>query len=68
MSIEAPEHANGSAPAAPVRVKFGPGATDDIPLDWAEFMLATWRDAEMSGSKPPAFTIILGQAVLRKRA
>jgi hypothetical protein len=68
VSIDAPEHVNGSAPPAPVRVKFGPGTTDDIPLDWAEFMLVTWRDAEMKGSKPPSFTAVLGQAVLRTRA
>lgn len=68
MSTEAPEHVNGSAPPVPVRVKFGPGTTDDIPLDWAEFMLTTLRNSEVAGQRPPKFTELLGQAVLRNRA
>lgn len=28
----------------PVRVKFGPGKTQDVPLEWAETMLTMLRD------------------------
>ena len=40
MSIEAPEKLNGQHETAPVRVKFGPGKTQDMPIEWASIMLA----------------------------
>jgi hypothetical protein len=67
MSIQAAEHLNGNAPPAVIRVKFGPGETDEIPLDWAEDMLANWRNAEVSNAKTPKFTDALGDCVLRNR-
>jgi hypothetical protein len=32
-------HANGR-----VYVKFGPGATQEMPIEWAEIMLTEWRE------------------------
>lgn len=34
------DHPNGVRETAPVRVKFGPGKTQDMPIEWASIMLA----------------------------
>ena len=35
-----------SAPNGKVYVKFGPRETQEMPLDWAEKMLSTWRERQ----------------------
>lgn len=67
VSIEAPEMVNGLAGAAPVRVKFGPGKTQDIPLAWAEFMLGRMYEAQRDNAKPLPFGVLLAQAAMESR-
>jgi hypothetical protein len=37
------DHYNGPQPDPP-RVRFGPGRTQVMPLEWAETMLTSWRE------------------------
>jgi hypothetical protein len=36
-------HGNGQGNGR-VYVKFGPGATQEMPVEWAEIMLTEWRE------------------------
>jgi hypothetical protein len=45
-TIEAPEKLNGDLDFAPVRVRFGPGRTQTMPLEWAECMLSRLRESQ----------------------
>lgn len=67
MDIEAQEMLNGQHETAPVRVRFGPGKTQDMPLPWAEFMLAKMREAQESNAKPRPFGDLLAQAAMESR-
>lgn len=35
----------GPVPASKIYVRFGPMPTQEMPIEWAETMLAEWRDA-----------------------
>jgi len=62
MSIEAPEKLNGQHETTPARVKFGPGKTQELPLAWAEFILATMHEDQKAGKKPRGFGDLLALA------
>jgi len=66
VSIDAAEQLNGLAPApspaGEVRVRFGPGNTQTIPLEWAELILSAWRERS-----PKQFGDALAQAALEAR-
>lgn len=64
MSIEAPEMADGQVKTVPAPVRFGPAKGNVIAHPWAEWMLAEWRKAELSGAKPPKFSDVLQRAAL----
>jgi hypothetical protein len=64
VSIDAPETLNGQAPATPIRVKFGRGATQEIPLQWAEFMLNYMYETQKAGGKPKSFGDLLQLAAM----
>lgn len=64
MTIEAPELANGQHKTEPVRVKFGPGKTQEIPLAWAEFILTTMWQAQKDNGKPLSFGTLLQAAAM----
>lgn len=71
MGVEAPELVNGPVQAAPsqaqfspVRVRFGPRKTQDIPLAWAEFMLQTMYEMQGTGQKPRQFSDLLAMAAM----
>ena len=54
---------NGHTPPAdPPRVRFGPGATQTIPLEWAEAILTAWRE-----KSPKQFGDALAAAALEAR-
>lgn len=55
---------NGQAPAAPVRVRFGPRPNQDMPLSWAEYMLSEMREAQASNRKPEPFGTLLARAAM----
>jgi hypothetical protein len=64
MTITDTEQADGirkSAlpPASQVRVRFGPGRTQTMPLEWAEAMLTAWRE-----KTPRQFGDALAQAAM----
>ena len=67
MSIEAPEMANGRVETAPIRVAFGPGKTQNMPLEWAQFMLNKAYELEKTGSKPVKFSELLASAGMEAR-
>lgn len=56
--------ANGRVETAPVRVKFGPRPNQDMPLPWAEFMLAKMREAQENNTKPRQFGDLLALAAM----
>jgi hypothetical protein len=63
MSTDAPETLNGQQhQAAPLRVRFGPGQTQTMPLEWAETMLAAWRE-----TRAKQFGEALARAALEER-
>jgi hypothetical protein len=49
---------NGQQPDPP-RVRFGPGRTQTMPLEWAETMLTAWRE-----KSPRQFGDALAQAAM----
>ncbi len=49
----------------PARVRFRPGKGGTMPLEWAEYMLASWRDEELAGRKPAKFSDSLKAAAGR---
>jgi hypothetical protein len=61
VSAEAPEKLNGELHAVPVRVRFGPGKDQDMPLSWAEKMLGKLRD-----SHPSQFGKLLAEVVTER--
>jgi hypothetical protein len=67
MSIDAPELANGQAVNTPIRVRFGPGKTQDIPLSWAEFILSAMFQAQRDNAKPMSFGTLLQAAAMEGR-
>jgi hypothetical protein len=64
---EAPETLNGQPVDTPVRVKFGPGKTQEVPLAWAEFMLSTMYEIQKKGGKPMTFGGLLQLAAMESR-
>jgi hypothetical protein len=64
MSIDSPETLNGQAVNTPTRVKFGPGATQEIPISWAEFILTTMWKAQRDNAKPRHFGDLLQAAAM----
>ncbi len=62
MSVDAPERFNGQAVAEEIRVRFGPGNTQTIPLEWAESILSAWRERS-----PKQFGDALAAAALEAR-
>lgn len=55
------ENSNGNGTtAAPDRVRFGPGKTQDMPREWAEMILTQWRE-----SNPAAFGKALARVALK---
>jgi len=71
MSMEDTEQravlANGQHPAAPVRVGFGPGKTQNVPIEWAEFMLNHMYDTQKSNAKPKQFGDLLALAAMEAK-
>lgn len=59
---ETPAQLNGHVPADPARVRFGPGKTQTMPQEWAETMLAAWRE-----KNPKQFGDALAQAAMDAR-
>ncbi len=59
--------ANGRVETAPIRVSFGPGKTQNMPLEWAQFMLNKAYELEKSGSKPAKFSDLLASAGMEAR-
>ncbi len=53
---------NRQAVAGEIRVRFGPGFTQTIPLEWAESILSAWRERS-----PKQFGDALAQAALEAR-
>lgn len=47
-----------------IYVRFGPGPSQEIPLEWAEKMLAEWRNRQLSGAKPLPFGDALAAVVV----
>jgi hypothetical protein len=64
VSIESPEQLNGQHQSTPVRVRFGPNPTQDMPLPWAEFILNEMREAQANGRKPEPFGALLARAAM----
>lgn len=63
---------NGQQPALRVdpdrpRVEFGPGATQDMPHEWAAWMLTAMREDELAGRKPRPFSVLLAAAAMAAR-
>ncbi|MBA0084985.1 MAG: hypothetical protein HRJ53_08315 [Acidobacteria bacterium Pan2503] len=56
------EYLNGHAPAEPPRVAFGTAKTQNIPIEWAAWILTAMRDAELAGRKPQHFSAWLAAA------
>jgi hypothetical protein len=54
--------------AEPARVPFGTGHTQNVPLDWAGWILTTMRADELAGKKPRPFSALLGACVLEMQA
>ena len=52
---------NGQPPGK-VYVKFGPGVTQEMPLDWAVKMLSNWRERQ-----PAQFGKMLAEVVTGQR-
>jgi hypothetical protein len=50
------------AESGPVRVSFGPGNTQDMPIEWAEHMLTEW-----ARTHPPQFGKALTEAALNAK-
>jgi hypothetical protein len=50
------------APNGKVYVKFGPGVTQEMPLDWAVKMLSNWRERQ-----PAQFGKMLAEVVTGQR-
>ncbi len=46
----------------PLRVRFRSGKGGTMPIEWAEFMLASWRDDELAGKKAMRFSDALKAA------
>jgi hypothetical protein len=67
MSVEAPETLNGQVASTPTRVKFGPGATQEIPISWAEFILTTMWKAQRDNAKPQKFGDLLQAAAMEAK-
>jgi hypothetical protein len=61
-TIEDLDKLNGQVEAPPVRVRFGPGRTQTMPLEWAEAMLSAWRDTD-----PKRFGAALAKAAMEAR-
>ena len=57
----------GRPQTAPIRVAFGPGKTQNMPLEWAQFMLNKAYELEKGGSKPLAFSVLLASAGMEAR-
>ncbi len=53
---------DGQITQEPPRVRFRPGKGGTMPLEWAEFMLASWRDDELAGKKAMRFSDALKAA------
>jgi hypothetical protein len=53
---------NGQAPAGPPRVRFGPGRTQTMPLEWAEAIPTAWRE-----KSPKQFGDALAQAAMEAK-
>ena len=56
-----PRQANGTRPEPP-RVAFGTAKTQNIPIEWAAWILTAMRKAELSGGKPQHFSAWLAAA------
>jgi hypothetical protein len=59
MDDNTPQNGHGNGK---IYVKFGPGDTDEMPREWAEEMLAGWREAH-----PAQFGKALAEVVIRGR-
>jgi hypothetical protein len=59
MDGEVPQNGSGNGK---VYVKFGPGTTQEMPLEWASRMLSAWKE-----NKPAEFGKYLAQAGLNAR-
>jgi hypothetical protein len=64
MSIDAPETLNGQPVNTPIRVKFGPGKTQEIPISWAEYILHAMYTAQRENAKPQKFGDLLQAAAM----
>jgi hypothetical protein len=64
VSIDAPETLNGQAVNTPTRVKFGPGKTQEVPVQWAEFILSHMYETQKAGGKPKSFGDLLQLAAM----
>jgi len=62
MSAETFDMADGQVQNGSARVRFGPGNTQVMPLEWAEMMLSAWRERS-----PKQFGDALARAALEAR-
>jgi hypothetical protein len=53
--------APNSAPNGKVYVKFGPGPTDEMPIDWAVKVLTNWRVAHPAQFGKALAEVVTGQ-------
>ena len=60
MSVDA--LASHADEAGEIRVAFGPGHSQTMPIDWAEKMLSEWRE-----KKPAEFGKFLSDAAMNAR-
>ena len=60
------EYPNGHK-VVETRVRFGPGETQTMPLDWAEHILTDMLHDERSGRKPRPFSVLLSAAAMAER-
>lgn len=50
-----------------IRVRFGTGETQTVPLAWAETMLNLAYEAEKSNAKPRRFSELLTESAMKAR-
>lgn len=61
------QHASSRVDADLPRVEFGTGATQDMPHEWAAWILTTMRNAELANEKPRKFSDLLAAAAMAAR-